>query len=287
QNLFTVLKLVLVASFVVGGLWLGDIPSIFTESTGSTLDVMIAPSFAVGLIYVTYAYTGWNGSAYLAGEIQNPAKALPRALALGTGLVMLVYLGLNVVFLSAAPVSELSGTIEVGAVAAVALFGEAAGRLLSGVIALLLVSSLSAMIMAGPRIYQSMGEHYPAFQFLARRSGGSGPFYAICFQAIIAVLMLMTAKFDALISYMGFTLSLSAALTVVGVFVLRRRLPHAARPYRCWGYPLTPILFISLSMWMVIFTIIETPWVALSGGATILVGLGLYWLVKPRRRVTK
>lgn len=284
QNIFTALKLLLVSTFVIGGIMLGNFEHVFHESMTQTTTAMLAPGFAIGLIYVTYAYTGWNGSAYIAGEIKNPTKSLPRALALGTAIVTLVYLGLNAVFLAAAPTAHLSGVLEVGAIAATALFGEGIGRMLSAVISLLLLSSLSAMIMSGPRIYQSIGEDYPAFRFLAKRAGGSGPFWAICLQAVIAVLMLLTTKFDALIAYMGFTLSLNAALTVFGVFVQRIRYPKAKRPYRCWGYPVTPILFILLSLWMVVFTIFETPMVAVSGSITILSGLGLYALVARTRR---
>lgn len=287
QNIFTALKLCLVGTFVIGGLILGDFASIFEEPFTQTTSAMLAPGFAIGLIYVTYAYTGWNGSAYIAGEIKNPTKSLPRALALGTGIVTLVYLGLNAVFLASAPTHHLSGSVEIGAVAATALFGDGIGRMLSAVIAVLLLSSLSAMIMSGPRIYQSIGEDYPTFSFLAKRSGGSGPFWAICLQAIIAVLMLLTTKFDALIAYMGFTLSLNAALTVAGVFVQRKRFPNAKRPYRCWGYPVTPILFILLSLWMVVFTIAETPMVAVSGSLTILSGLGLYAIVARTKKTAK
>lgn len=284
QNVFTVLKLLLVGGFVIGGLALGDFSRITAESPAETWTVMLSPGFAIGLIYVTYAYTGWNGSAYIAGEIKNPTKSLPKALALGTGIVTLIYLGLNTVFLAAAPISELTGSIEIGAVAAASLFGTGTGRIFSAVIALLLVSSLSAMIMAGPRIYQSIGDDYPVFRFLTRRKGGSGPFWAICLQAVISIGMLMTARFDQLITYMGFTLSVSAALTVFGVFVMRRREPDAVRPYRCWGYPVTPILFILLSLWMIIFTFVENPVVALAGSGTILAGLGVYYVSRPKNK---
>ncbi len=283
QNIFTGIKLILVATFIIGGLALGDMSRVLNEPPSATLDTMISPAFAVGLIFVTYAYTGWNGSAYLAGEIKNPTKSLPRALALGTAIVMLIYLGLNVVFLSAAPVDLLSGVVEVGAVAAKELFGNTVGRLLSAVISLLLVSSLSAMIMSGPRIYQSIGEDYSIFRIFAKRYGNSGPFWAICLQAIISVAMLISARFDELIQYMGFTLSANAALTVAGVFVERIRHPQTPRPYKCWGYPVTPILFILLSLWMIIFTIIQTPFVALAGGATVLSGLLLYFAVRRYR----
>lgn len=282
QNVFTVLKLLLVGSFIIGGFCLGDFSHLTMETPVQTWGTMLTPGFAIGLIFVTYAYTGWNGSAYIAGEIKNPSKSLPLAFALGTLIVTLIYLGLNTVFLISAPVEALSGTIEIGAVAASSLFGGYTGQAFSIVIALLLVSSLSAMIMAGPRIYRSIGEDYPAFRFLTRGKGDSGPFCAIILQALISIGMLLTARFDELIAYMGFTLSVSSALTVSGVFVMRRRRPDAARPYRCWGYPVTPLLFIGLSLWMTIFTFVQTPQVAIAGLVTVLTGLGLYFVARPK-----
>lgn len=282
QNFFTVLKLLLVAGFIVGGAYLGDFSRITGEQPEETWQVIFSPGFAVGLIYVTYAYTGWNGSAYIAGEIRNPSKSVPLALALGTALVTLVYLGLNTVFLMAAPIDRLTGSIEVGAVAATSLFGESIGRTFSAVIAVLLLSSLSAMVMAGPRIYQSIGEDYPRLRFLGARRGASGPYLAIALQAFISVIMLVSARFDQLITYMGFTLSVSAALTVCGVFVMRRRAPEAPRPYRCWGYPVTPVIFMALSLWMIVFTFIQTPEVAFAGLGTILAGWLVYRAVRPK-----
>ena len=287
QNVFTVLKILLVGGFIAGGLAMGDFSRITSEAASDTCATMMCPAFAVGLIYVTYAYTGWNGSAYLAGEIKNPSRSLPIALALGTAIVTLIYFGLNVVFLSAAPIGDLSGKLEVGAVVASALYGEGTGRIFSGAIALLLISSLSAMIMAGPRIYQSMGNDYPVLGILSKRRGGSGPVYAIMLQAVIAILMVASAHFDDLIMYMGFTLSVTSALTVFGVFRMRRRLPKAERPYRCWGYLVTPTLFILLSLWMIAFTIYENPYVALAGGGTILSGLLFYFVARPPIPVRK
>ena len=136
------------------------------------------------------------------------------------------------------------------------------------------------MIMAGPRIYQSMGCDYPVLKLLTRRKGASGPIYAIILQAVISVGMLLSARFEDLIMYMGFTLSVTSALTVFGVFRMRRLHPNAPRPYRCWGYPVTPILFMLLSLWMIIFTIWENPYVAIAGGATILSGLAFYFLAR-------
>ena len=283
QNIFTVLKIILVSAFIIGGFVLGDFSLIAKESVSDTTSIIFSPAFAVGLIYITYAYTGWNGSAYIAGEVKNPTKAVPRALAFGTILVTLIYIGLNTVFLAAAPLSELTGKVDIGAVAAIHLFGENIGNIFSAIIAVLLISSISAMIMEGPRIYQSVGDDYPSFHFLSKRKGDSGPYIAIILQAIIAILMLMTARFDELIMYIGFTLSLNSALTVAGVFVMRKRHPELARPYKCWGYPVTPVIFILLSLWMIVFTLINNPMVALAGGGTILSGALLYWIAKPRK----
>lgn len=283
QNFFTVLKIAIVSVFIIGGFALGDFSLISQESVTDTTSIIFSPAFAVGLIYITYAYTGWNGSAYIAGEVKNPTKSVPQALAIGTILVTLIYIGLNTVFLTAAPMSELTGKVDIGAVAAIHIFGESIGNFFSAIIALLLISSISAMIMEGPRIYQSVGDDYPVFHFLSKRKGESGPYIAIILQAIIAVLMMMTARFDELIMYIGFTLSLNSALTVAGVFVMRRKHKEINRPYRCWGYPVTPIIFIILSLWMIIFTIIQNPMVALAGGGTILSGAILYWIAKPRK----
>lgn len=284
QNIFTAAKLILVSVFIGGGLLLGHPEHITGESLSLVGSTCFSPSFAVGLIFVTYAYTGWNGSAYIAGEIKDPTKAVPKALAMGTGLVTLIYLGLNTVFLMAVPLDAITGQLEVGAIAAKAIFGNGIGSLMSGIIALFLVSSLSAMVMSGPRIYQTIGEDYKVFSFLAKRRGASGPYFAILLQAAIALIMLLSAQFDTLVAYMGFTLSINAALTVAGVFVERIRHPEVPRPYKCWGYPVTPALFILSSIWMVGFTIYENPVVALAGGGTILMGFLIYWLVERRNR---
>ena len=207
--------------------------------------------------------------------------------ALGTGIVTLIYLGINVVFLISAPTEELTGTIEVGAVAANALFGSGFGSIFSLIIAFLLLSSLSAMVMSGPRIYQSMGEDYPLLNFLTTRKGGSGPYLAIALQALIATFMLLSASFVELITYMGFTLSINSALTVIGVYVMRKKAPDAVRPYKCWGYPITPTIFILLSVWMVIFTCIHTPMIAVFGIGTILSGFLLYFIVRLKRKPDK
>ncbi len=284
QNVFTVGKVTLILVFIAGGILLGDIGQAFSPGSGAVPEAVVSPAFAVGLIFVSFSYSGWNGAAYVAGEIRNPARSLPLALLAGTGLVAALYLGLNVVFLAAAPASQLAGVVEVGHVAATHLFGPAAGGFLSAAIALALVSSVSAMIMAGPRVYQAVGEDYPMLSFLSYRSRRGGPAVAVALQALLAVAMVVTATFETLLTFIGFTLSLSAGLTALAVPVLRRREPELQRPYRVWGYPITTLSFVALSAWMIWHAVTQRPSSALAGFATLACGAALY-LVMRRGRV--
>lgn len=246
-------------------------------------EALPSPAFAVGLVLVAFAYTGWNASIYIAGELEHPRRNIPLSLAAGTIIVTFLYVGLNVVFLSAVPLEQLVGVVEIGHVAAAGLFGDGSARWLSVMIALGLVSTISAYIISGPRVYEAMGEAFPRLGFLSGRGAHAnrGPMAAIALQATVALAMLLTASFKALLTYVGFTLSLFAALTVAGVIVLRIREPELERPYRVWGYPFTPLLFIGLMIWMMWHAIALAPSVALAGLATLVISVGLYgWFGK-------
>lgn len=282
QSAMTVLEIALVVAFVAAGAARGD-PSRLLAGGDRPLAVAATPAFAVALVYVSFAYSGWNGAVYLAGEVRDPSRAVPRALLVGTSLVVVLYLALNVVFLAAAPPAELAGVVEVGHVAAVRLLGPGAGRALSALIALTLAAAVSAMLMAGPRVYERMGRDYPSLAVLARRSHGRGPVAAVTLQAVLALAMIATSSFGALLLYIGFTLSLVAGLTVAGVLVLRRREPGLARPVRTWGYPVTPLLFVVLSGWMIVHALVQNPASSWAGLATAVVGLGLYTALGGRR----
>jgi APA family basic amino acid/polyamine antiporter len=280
QNGFTGAKLLLIVVFVVGAAWL------LPAGTPGQLSIagarIMAPSFAVGLIFVSFAYSGWNGAAYLSGEISRPSRNLPIALGLGTLVVTVLYIALNAVFLLGTPPKQLAGTVEAGHVAAVHIFGEGAGSVLSSLIALALVSSVSAMIMVGPRVYEAMGEDYAGLRFLCWRPRGGGPAAAIALQSLLAIAMLLTLSFDALLMYIGFTLSASAALTVAGVFFHRRQQASAQVQYRAWGYPVTPAAFVVFACWMIVHSVSERPTEALLGAATIALGLLMYLRVSRR-----
>jgi len=274
----TALEVALAAAFVAAGLLRGE-PARLLGPPPPALAAAASPGFAVALVYVSFAYGGWNGAVYVAGEVRDPSRNLPRALLAGTSAVGLLYLALNAAFLSAAPAAELAGVVEVGHVAAERLLGPGAGRWLSGLVALVLASSVSAMLMAGPRVYAAMGADHPRLAWLARRTRGGGPAAAVALQAVLAVGMIATSGFGALLRYVGFTLSLVAGLTVLGVIVLRIREPALPRPYRAWGFPVTPLLFVGLTGWMAVHALREVRGAALAGLGTLALSLGLYALL--------
>jgi len=283
QDLVTGLLVALIVAFIAGGLWVGDLGWLTAPAERSTLEAIASPEFAVGLVFVSFAYSGWNAAAYLAGEIERPSESVPKSLVLGTGIVALLYVGLNLVFLIAGPPAALAGGVEVGYVAALGLFGPTIGALMTVVVALGLLTTVSALMMAGPRVYEAMGADYPRLGALASRSRSSaGPTAAIVLQVGCAAVMVLTAAFDELLAYMGLTLALSSALTIAGVFVLRRREPALLRPYRAWGHPWTTSLALALMLWMAIHTVGSRPVTALVAAATALGGLGLYALLRPR-----
>jgi APA family basic amino acid/polyamine antiporter len=276
QGAVTAAQVLLVAAAAAGGLALG-VPGRILEPAGRpALAAVLSPEFAVGLVLVSFAYSGWNGAAYVAGEVRTPSRTLPLALVAGTGLVTALYLGLNAAFLAAAPAPELAGVVEVGHVAARRLLGGGGGRALSGLVALALAASVGAMSMAGARVYEAMGSDHRALRWLSRRTSRGAPAVAVAAQAALALAMVATSSFGALLAFIGFTLSLSAGLTVAGVVVLRRREPSLARPYRTWGYPVTPALFVGLTAWMVGHALAERPAASLAGLAAIAGSLALH-----------
>lgn len=279
---FTAAKVLLIVVFIVAGLLVGDGNWGNLASQAGGLSNIGTTAFATSLMYVSFAYSGWNAAAYIANEVERPERNLPRALLLGTGIVMALYVLLNLVFLSAVPTSVLGGNggapvIEVGDVAAKALFGNSAGKLVSSVIAIALVSSVSAMIMAGPRVYAAMATDRALPHQLARHNHRGVPVLAVITQGVIASVFVLFGDLGSLIRFVGFTLAIFAALTVSAVFVLRARGHRAA--YRTFGYPVTPIAFIALSAWIAYSQIRSQPKESLVVAAVLAVGAALYTVV--------
>jgi len=237
------------------------------------------------LIFVAFAYSGWNAAAYLGGEIRNPGRNIPLALLVGTLLVMGLYLALNIAYIYALAPEEMAGVLEVGAKSAASLFGENISRYFSGAIAVGLLSVLSAMILAGPRVYYAMAEDGLFFRgFAMVNDRHKTPARAIFLQAALAMGMVLTTAFDKLLLYIGFTLSLIAMLTVMGLMFLRTRHPLMERPYRTFGYPVPPLLFICGNAWIIYFSIRSRPITCAWGLATIGLGIVVYFFFRKAAR---
>jgi len=242
-----------------------------------------AGAFAIGLVTVSYAYSGWNGAAYIAGEVRDPARALPRALVLGTGLVTLLYLVLNVVFLSAVPPAGLAGQINVAHIAAGALFGARGAQVVSSLVALTAAGFVSAMTMSGPRVAVAMGEDGVFFRALGRVNRRGAPTLAVGLQGALAIVAVLTAAFERLLVYVGFTLTLNAAAAVLAAFVLRWREPARERPHRALGWPASGALFLALSAFMLVLAVRERPRESAAALATLVAG-GVAYAAWRRRR---
>jgi APA family basic amino acid/polyamine antiporter len=279
----TAAKIVFILGFCVSGLLVvpasdaGVAPSIIGWRE------VLSPSFAFSLIYVSYAYSGWNAATYIISEVDVPQRAVPTALFHGTLIVVALYLLLNLVFLRTIPLEELAGKLEIGALSARYIFGDYGRLLASGMICVLLLSTISAMVMAGPRVLQVAGEDLPGLRPLAVRTRGGTPLRAILLQLSLAIGFVVTDSFEGVLSFAGFTLVLITILTVAGVFVRRYTAPDMPRPYRVWGYPLTPAVFVIVNSLILAFVLQARPVAAISSLLTILTAALLAWLHIRRR----
>lgn len=277
QCVCSAMTVILIVAFCLCGLVLcrHPVPVDLAFSRGLLRDIA-SPAFAVSLVYVFYAYSGWNAAAYIAGDIARPQKNLPLALWAGTGLVVLLYLLLNYTFLATATVGQLAGQIEVASISAVNIFGPRGRDIASLLIATLLVSSVSSFIFVGPRITQAMGEDHRLLHAFARRTSRGVPLTATLLQSAISLLLIATASFEPVLLYAGFSLNLCTFLAVAGVFVCRKRYPAMPRPYRTWGYPVVPFVFLTIMGWNLIYLLVERPLACAAGLAVMLAGLAVY-----------
>jgi APA family basic amino acid/polyamine antiporter len=268
QNFAVSLKLLLIFGFIgYGALNLPDALPSGSGFSGVRLDV-----FAVTLVWISFAYSGWNAAVYVAGEVRDPEHNLPRSLITATVTVLLLYLGINAVFLYSAPVDALAGKAEIGAIAAEALGGRGLRQAVTAIVALALFTSISSMVMAGPRVYAKMADDglFPGLF----RSEGEVPRAAIALQTLAAIVVLWTSTLASLFSYIGFTLGISAAATVAGLVALRRREGPERVPIP--GYPVIPLVFIVFTLGAAGFMVARQPTQAGWGLVTALLGVPVY-----------
>ena len=272
--------LLIIAAFIGTGLAIGPVEPIRFAPDAEAFRQMATAPFAISLIYVVYAYTGWNSIGYVAGEVAAPQRTIPRAVVGAVLLVALLYLLLHVVFLRTVPLDALRGTVEVGALSGTRILGARGGQLMSALIALVLVATISGFLLAGSRVTQAVGEGSPRLAWLGARGADGVPRRALALQLGLIVLLIVTASFEAVLAYAGIVLNLSNLLAVAGLMKLRRTRPEAERPFRTPWYPLTPLLFAALSCWMIAFVVWQRPSVILAALGTLVAGSLLYSYVE-------
>ncbi|MFM2142562.1 MAG: hypothetical protein RLZZ476_1106 [Verrucomicrobiota bacterium] len=281
QNGATWLKIGLIVVFIAAGLFFGEGQNISFWPQSGDFDLLKSRPFAVSLVYVMYSYAGWNAATYIVGEIRDPQRTVPRAIATGTVLVTGLYLLLNAVFLRVTPMAELDGKLDVGHAAADHIFGLTGGKIMSGLICLGLVSCVSAMTWLGPRVLATMGQDTRALAYFARSTAEGVPLRGLIAQLVVVIALILTSTFDKVLTCVQFGLQLASFATVLGLIVLRVREPDLPRPYRCWGYPFTPLLFLAISAWMMIYVALDKPWETAAGMGLIALGSVLF-LVSPK-----
>jgi APA family basic amino acid/polyamine antiporter len=232
-----------------------------------------------------YSYSGWNAATYIVGELRDPSRSLPRALFVGTTVVVILYVGLNAVFIATTPASELAGQIDVAIIAGKHIFGEFGGRMVGALICLGLISSISAMTWIGPRVTMTMGEDMPMLRLFSRRSRQGVPAVAIVFQLLVSNLLLLTRSFEAVLDFIQFSLAFCSFFAVLGVIKMRITHPRLPRPYRAWGYPVTPLVFLSVTFFMMYYLVVNRPLQSLAGFAMMSAGLLIYYASRPGSNV--
>jgi len=281
QSVVTGLKFLLIVVFIICGFLLAPaVPGISFMPTSATPASIFSISFVTSMFFVAFSYSGWNAAAYIAGEIENPKKNIPLSLLAGTSIVLLLYVLINVVFLYVTPASELTLKLEVGFEAGKHIFGLSGSRIVSGIISLLLISTISSMVFAGPRVISSIGNDFSLFKIAARTNKTGIPVIAIWIQTAIALVLLFSGSFEFILNCTTFVLILFSTITVAGVIVLRVKNPNLERPYRTWGYPVTPIIFIAVNMWFLVYAVIWKQKESLIGLGIVALGLIVYFLAK-------
>lgn len=277
QNILTAIKVVSVLGLASIGLLLGS--GSWSNITIHVNEPFTGITIGTAMMFVMFSFSGWNASTYIAGELKNPKKSLPISLALGTVVVLIIYLAINFFILHSVPYSELKGNIAVLEIASVKAFGQWMGNGLSLLVGVALLSSLSAFIMIGPRVYFAMAKDGLFLSFAAKiHPKHKVPGRSILVQATIAVLMVTIGSYEQLIIYIGFALNIFPWLAILGLFFARKNKIGEVSAVKTWGYPFVPIFFLISSLGLMIVNFINRPVESSAAIITIVLGIPCYYI---------
>ena len=286
QNVLTSTKILVIAGFVISGFIAGTGSwSHFSEPAVRTSTLSLPTQFFVSLIWVMVGYSGWNAATYIAEEVRKPERTLPAALAAGSAIVAVLYVGLNLLFIYSTPLESMKGVIAIGALSASNLFGAGIAGLFSALMALAIVSTVSAEVTIGPRVYYAMAKNKAFFRAAANvHPRFHTPIAAIVSQGLCAMVMTMT-PFPGLMTYIGMSLTVFTVLSVVSLLLFRSRRAGWQRLKAVdFAYPLIPVAYIVVGVGMMAFGVINQPLASLTAFATVGAGALVYHFgVRPRR----
>ena len=283
QNFLSVLKIGALVGIILLALFIGKGDTAHFTPFFDWAKIGNFSIFAAAFIPVIFAYSGWNAVIYIAGEVKEPERNLPRALLWANLIVIGLYLAINVVYIYGVPVTGMKGALRVSEVATTALFGYQTSAWITAIITVSILGALNVVTMLGPRIYYAMardGVFFRKLDYVHPRLGTPVP--AIVLQAAWASLLILTGTFGTLFTYVSVIITLFSALTVGSVIVLRYKRPDLHRPYRLWGYPIVPILFIAAHLWIVWGSVTEKPFESLIGLFIVCLGIPAYLIWQNR-----
>ena len=280
QEWTTIFKILLILLFIMIAFLSPNHQEISILPTSYDFRLIISPEFAVNLVWVSYAYAGWNSSIYIVGEIVHPGKNIFRSIFIGTITVMMLYIFLNYVFLLITPMNDLIGKVEVGYFSAAYLFGDDLAELVSFFIGLLLISTVSSYVYIGPRIIQAIGNDYDRLQVFSKTDKNGLPLNAFYLQLFISLVFISTSTFKQVLLYTGITLIITTTVTVCSLFYLKYKNPDIKRPYVTWGFPWTSLIFVLLNSWVLFYTFKLQTFESFVGLGLIIFSFGLFYIVK-------
>ncbi len=287
QNLLTVLKIGILLVIISFGFTLGKGHGFAFQLRGGTSleGSSLLMGFGVALVAVIWAYDGWNNVNFVAGEIKNPRRNLPLALILGTLLVTVLYILINIIYFYALPFGETVGVVRIAEKATSALFGTSTGALISAAVMVSVFGSLNGSILTGPRVYYAMARDGLFFRKGERiHPRFHTPGFAIAIQALWASFLTLIGTFEQIFTFAMFMAILFWIAAAAAVFTLRKTRPDLPRPYKTWGYPVVPLVFILASSGILLNTLIERPVEALAGIGLTLAGIPVYFFWRNRNR---